>query len=280
MKQSEANNNMALKTKFVYGMGLVIALYHFIANTLFSQLQQPLIIYPDIDNTYWLVHLLNIPRYIIQHPVLAVALDMSLFALPILFLLFGYRWIAILYTLLVALYSICFNSFAAHHYHGLIGLVIMSIPFWFNKEEKFALAWDGARYYFFFVFASAGLWKLFRGSWLLPEHFSNLLLEQNITYIVHNTSGFFRAIVTFFIDNKGAAFVLYLTVIIAQLAFLIGLFTKRFDRFFFMAVLVFFVFNYFIMGIVSFELLVLSLTVTNWDVMPRIVGNVLGILNK
>lgn len=271
---------MALKAKFVYGFGLLVFLYHFVANSLLSQLQQPVIIYPDVDNTYWLLHLLNVPRFIVQHPVLAVTLDMSLFALPILFLLFSNRWVAVLYTCVVALYSICFNSFAAHHYHGLIGLIVMSIPFWFKREDKFVLAWDGARYYFLFVFASAGLWKLARLSWLIPEHFSMVLTEQNIAYLFHNKSGIFVSLVKLFIENIWLSYIAYLLVIIAQLSFTAGFFTRRFDKFYLAAMLVFFVFNYLLMGIVSFELLVLGFTVANWEVMPKMVGKVVGVLNK
>jgi hypothetical protein len=53
--------------------------------------------------------------------------------------------------------------------------------------------------------------------------------------------------------------------VVLQLSFAIGFFTKKFDRFLFWFAILFVVANLFVMGILSMELLILDLTLLNWE---------------
>jgi hypothetical protein len=90
----------------------------------------------------------------------------------------------------MAIYNIVFATYSAHHFHSLMGLIIVSITFWTADEARHQRLWEGARYYFLFVMVSAALWKLFRGAAFQPDQMVNILKAQHAQYFAeHGPSG-------------------------------------------------------------------------------------------
>ena len=258
------NNEIIIKKSgYVYGGALAILAYHFFCGTLLSQISSPPppLVFPSIDNTYWMLLLSGLPSFIMKQPVLAALFDIALLSLP--FMVFIYpakKWLNVLFTLCAALYMMLFNLYAGHHFHTLFGMVLITIPFWSNKPERFELLWKSVRFYTLFIFFSAAIWKLTRGAALQPQHFHQILLHQHAQLFYDNPDGLRTGLVRLILETPVFSYCVMLAAVATQASFLVGFFTEKYDRILLALLLLFVVMNYLMMNIVSFELLILGLT--------------------
>lgn len=253
------NNKIEQRSRWYFYFAMIWLVYRFWGNTLFSNLAEPVLVYPSIDNIFWLFHWLNIPAFITQHQLIATVFDLLLFFLPILFIKGQNKWYAVAYTMLIATYHIVFATYSAHHFHSLMGLIIISISFWTADKARHQRLWEGARYYFLFVMASAALWKICRGSAFQPDQMVNILKAQHAQYFAEHGQTGLVSFYQYLMQNTAVAQGFYWLAIVLELAFLVGFFTKKWDKlllFFFFA---FIITNYFVMGIFSFELSVFGI---------------------
>lgn len=253
------SNKIEQRGRWFFYFAMIWLVYRFWGNTLFSQLAAPVLIYPSIDNTFWIFHVLNIPNFVTQHQFIATIFDLLLFFFPILFIKTQNKWFAVGYTLLIATYHIVFATYSAHHFHSLIGLIVISITFCTADEVRHQRLWEAARYYFLFVMASAALWKLFRGAPFYPNQMVNILKAQHAQYFAEHHSSLFTHFYQFLIQNSAIAQSLYWLAILLELVFLVGFFTKKWDKLLLVLFLTFIVINYCVMGIFSFELSVFGI---------------------
>ncbi len=254
-----------LKAYFVMAFCLLIFFIRFLSNALLSQLAGPTFFFEQPEWVYGLLYESGIGQFIIKSYIITGVFDGMLFFLPLVFLLTLNRIFAFSFTVLALLYFMLFNIIAGHHYHSLVGLVVISIPFWSNREERFNFLWQGARYYLLYIFASAALWKIARGSAFSPHQLSNILMAQHVDFLYQHPDALRAKIAAYLITHPAISFGLLLANVLVQLSFAIGFFTKKFDTILFYLALLFVVANYFVMGIVSSELLILTLTLWNWD---------------
>lgn len=230
-----------------------------------TQMDQPPFLFQDKEWYYQIVLKSGIPQFITSHSLAASLFDVSPLVLSVLFLFTLNRVYSILYTLVVVLYFTTYNLATGHHYHGLIGLMIISIPFWFKKEQRFNLAWEGARYYFLYIFASAALWKILRGSVFYQEQLSNILKSQQINLLLQNPGNYKAHIAQYLISHPGVSHAILIVDVLVQLSFVVGFFTRKYDKVLFVLAIVFCVANFYVMSIISAELLILNLTLLNWE---------------
>jgi hypothetical protein len=266
------------RARYFYLACLVIFILRFASSALFSQLSQPVLIGPGIDNTYWLFHWLHIP-YIVTHSVVwSAVLDMLMFVLPVIASLIPRRrLIAVLFTLLVFVYQVTYSTYAIHHYHSLVGVLFLSIPFWFGPGQRFILMWQAARYYFFFIFSSAALWKLSSGSLWAHGQMSSIMMAQHAQTIYEYPSSMLTHLRSYIIAHPTISTSFLWAGFLLQLSFLGGFFTKKYDRAYLVLFLAFFVVNYLLMGIFSVELFIFCLVLLDWDKIeaPKIVKGAL-----
>ncbi|MBK8659042.1 MAG: hypothetical protein IPN22_09275 [Bacteroidetes bacterium] len=262
-----AETHIQQKAQWVYGISMLIFLYRFMSEGMFTQMSQPVLASSESEWIYTWFLSTGIASFIVSHTWASILFDLSLFALPILLVLYFNRWLAICFTALTLVYFLSFNVIAMHHYHGLIGVLLLSIPFWFTSSTKFTLAWDGVRYYFLYIFASAAIWKLMRGSVFNPEQMSWILKGQQLDYLLQHPTGIRTEILSYLIVNTAVSHLLLLANTLLQLSFIIGFFTKRYDKLLLYAAVLFSIANYIVMGIASFELLILCLTLFDWSKM-------------
>jgi hypothetical protein len=271
---SEAfEKEIKLKAGFVFGFALLILYYRFISASILSAMSQPPFIFEENEVVYKYFLLSGIPQFLTSGSLVPALFDVCWYALPILFLLTMQRVYAILFTLVTTIYFLTYNIAAAHHYHGLVGVLVISIPFWSKKEERFHFLWEAARYYWLYVFASAALWKILRGSVFYTEQLSNVLKSQQINLLLQHPDNFKAHIAQYLIANPSVAHIVLIVNVFIQLSFAIGFFTKKFDGYLFWLAIIFSIANYYVMGIVSFELLILNFTLMNWQSVVRIADN-------
>src|SRR5690606_20250426 len=80
-----------------------------------------------------------------------------------------------IYCALILCYFITHTFYANHHYRPIIGLLVVGLPFAFRSLQRMSWMVDALRYYILFVYASAGLYKVFRGSILNRDQMTGII---------------------------------------------------------------------------------------------------------
>lgn len=254
-----------LKAYFVFGVALLILSYRFLSHALFTGMLNPVYSFQQKETWYHILFSSNIPQFITGNYLLSATLDLSLFIFPVLFLLRWQRAWAVAFSVVLLLYFFTFNLVTGHHYHGLVGAILITIPFWTKNETRFNLLWEAVRYYWLYIFASAALWKILRGSVFYTEQLSNILKSQQLDLLLQQPDSFQAQVAQYLIANPQVSHGVLVVNVLVQLCFAVGFFTRKFDTALFILALVFCAANYFVMSIVSAELLILNLTLLNWE---------------
>lgn len=261
---TEFERGKMLRAYFVFSGLLLIILVRFFNHTLVSQMSSPPFLNHEKEWVYHFVFLSGIAQTITGNYFIAFIFDICLFLFPVLFLATRKTIFAFLTTLSLVICFFIFNMVTGHHYHGLVGAMVISVPFWFKEQKRFLLVWEGARYYFLYIFTSAALWKIFRGSVFSEEQLSNILRMQQIDLLLQHPDSFQSEVVRFLIAHARIAHGVLIINVIIQLSFLIGFFSKKFDNLLIALAILFCLANYFVMSILSAELLVLGFALADW----------------
>lgn len=255
-----------LRARYFYLGSAAVLVLGFLSNVLFSELSRPVLIDPGIDNTYWLIHCLGIPRAVTHSVFGSPLLDLALFFSALSAAAISCRRVyAILFSILLFIWQITLSTYSLHHYHTLVGMLVLSIPFWFGAGERFTMLWEATRYYFFFMFASAGLWKLTRGAIFDPHQMVAILKAQHAQYLFDYPDGLFAPLYTYLISHAGLSQAILISMMVIQLSFLGGFFTRRLDRIYLYIFILFIAMNYIVMHISSLPLLVFVLVLIDWE---------------
>ncbi|MEO6000963.1 MAG: hypothetical protein ABIN89_29220 [Chitinophagaceae bacterium] len=259
-----ANNNTGqrnLLCRLVFAFIFFFLLYYQFSNTLVHQLQSPVLKFPYVDITYWIFHLLKIPELITRNYLISCCFDNLLFVSCLLSFFFpNRRGFIILFFLLYFIYFIIFNTYGTHHTHSKIGILLMPVPFMFRRPITFKYMWEAMRYFALFFYADAFLWKLFRFTFLHADQ-GILILKRNFAaYLYYNSQTFLGGAYTWLLHNPYLIELIFYTGFIAEGFFLVGFFTRRYDRYLILISILMPVGFLFLSDAFFFEMLVLSFT--------------------
>lgn len=249
----------------VFAAILLIVLYRWYSQALFVGMQQPPVFAEQTEYFYQFFYESQIAQWITGSPLRSLCADVLLLLLPAAFVISGRTLYAVGTFIVLLLYFFSYNLVTGHHYHGLVGALVVTIPFFTKNETKFLLLWQTARYYLLYIFVSAALWKMLRGTLFFPEQLSNILKAQQLTMLLQQPDSFSSGIVRCLIARPNVSHFLFSINVLIQLSFAIGFFTKKFDLMLLVLIILFCMANYFVMNIVSAELLVLGATLLNLD---------------
>jgi len=217
----------------------IILVYFFFNNTLLSQLQQPILVYPGSDNSFWLLHILNIPQFLFQHQWASLAFDMVLTCSCIICIIIPRQRLFTWFTVAgVWILYITYCSAAGKHY-AQIGYLLAPIPFLALKDQKFDLLWNVFRYWVCFLYLSAGLYKIYYGGFGYGHNLGNILLQDNADWFVFNKEGIQYNSINALVQHPVFAQWFYRASAFSELVLLVGFFTKRFDKWLLAGLLVF-----------------------------------------
>ncbi len=253
------------KALAVAGVAIIILLYRFFGHALMYAMHQPVFLFEQKEAAYRLFLASGLAQFITSNTIVSIVFDIALFAMPLAFVLTLKRGFAIAFSVLLLIYFVTYNLVIGHHYHGLAGAILITIPFWTKNQTRFELLWQACRYYLLYIFSSAALWKILRGSVFYKEQMSNILKAQQLDLLLQQPDSLRAQVAQYLIANPDISHVVLVVNVVVQLIFLIGFFTRRADSFLFVLLIVFCAANYFVMNIVSAELLILNLTLLNWD---------------
>ena len=206
----------------------------------------------EADPAFWAVYLLKIPQFITGHQWIGILLDTSIIFLLLFFLKdpFNNRLAILLFLLLFVFYTTFMGCLAHRNYQS--GIFMVFIPFLFKSEKNKIFAFEATRYFLLFFYVSAAFLKLYNHSLVSEVHFSHLLSGQFTPYYLEANTGLRTNANLYLINHPAVSYILYLASFIAELIAIIGFFTKRFDKWIALVLLVFHFSNWFIMDIAPF----------------------------
>lgn len=258
-----------LKAYVAFAVLLLVVIGRLTALAGFSYMP-PVIPVVESEMVYHWLNVLGLPQLVLTNRLLHVLFDVLLVVLPVLFLFTLKRGFAIGFFFLLMLYFFTYNMVTGHHYHGLAGAVLIAIPFFTKNETRFTLLWEAVRYYWLYILGSAALWKILRGTVFYTDQLSNILKAQQLDVLIQQPDSMQAQMVQYLIANPQISHAVLVVNVLVQASFLIGFFTRRFDTALFILSIVFTIANYFVMSIVSAELLILNLTLVNWDKIEKL----------
>ncbi len=135
------------------------------------------------------------------------------------------------YLLLILgiLYFITYRSIIAHPEHQMIGFLILTFLFLFEDKKSFSYFWKLGRFYVAFIFISAALWKMSRGSAWDPDALQKIFLIQFPQYYLnHNEEIPFFALQI--IKGKLSSTLIWNSVILLELSFLLSFIKPRWNQ--------------------------------------------------
>lgn len=235
--------------RVIFSWLFVVLVYFFWTDSLLSQLQQPVLISPSSDNSYWLLHILRIPQWLLRNRFAALIFD-SVITCSCIICIFVpqqrvFTWITVACTWLL---YICFCSAAGKHY-AQIGYLLAPIPFLALDPKKFSLLWEALRYWVCFLYGCAGIYKLYYGGFAYPDQMVNIMQQMNAEWLIFNPEGLQRSIILYLTDHPATAQGLYRVAAVAELSLVIGFFTKKWDRWLLIGLILFHVGNLFLLHI-------------------------------
>lgn len=221
-------------TRWVFGWLFLVLLYQWSASLMISQLESPVLIRVDLDLTYWLVHLTGIGELLKSSWISAFLFDFVLTSLCLVTVIFPKRVIFPIITgIFYLVYCVLLNSYQCWHYHNLITLIVLIVPFCFCSLKTFSLLFAGLRYFVAYIYASAALWKLFRGS-VFHEGQMQWLIEHNYVdrLAVEGYQLNFLENAMFELSNYPTLASIALIIGVAiEASFIVAFFTRKFDRY-------------------------------------------------
>lgn len=249
-----------------FAIVLISISYRWYSGVMLHQMQEPVMRYAYVDPTYWLAMIIQLPQLLTSNFWVALFFDIALIATASAALVnVRQRIAALLYTILIALYILCFNTYGMHHTHCLVGMLFIGIPFMARRDQSFTFLWDGLRYFTLWIYSSAFLWKFCRGILWNPNQSLADVLENNAAYLAYNPDSYLAQFLWWIIDHPTLLMILFILTILGEGLFIIGFFTKRFDLVLFFLSIVFHIATFITVDVVFFELWILSLVFLPWN---------------
>lgn len=205
-------------------------------------------------------------QWLLKNPAGWLLFDMLFYTVPIIYLLSLQSFKKLSTVIVICMivinfcYIQCYTLYPINSIEGHIAWIFFPLIFLFNNEKTFALLYEGLRYFFLFFFASAGVWKIVQGGVFNLSEMSGVLLYQH-NQLLTNSPGYWQTdFILWLINNPTLSYLLYLLATLLELSFIIGFFTKRYDRLLAIAFVAFLIMDYVIMRIPYFEVSAFLLT--------------------
>lgn len=218
------------------------------------------------DGITWLFMQTGIHQWLIDNPTGWVIADTLFYAMPLTwYIIDRYHpqasiYAAICWLIINWFYVQFYTLFPTNSIEGHVGWLLMPLVFAARRLKTFYFLMHGLRYFFLFFFVSAAIWKFRLGGLFYPQQMSGILLLQHGNYLISAPGSWFAQLVTWLVQNERVGYTLYLVSALLELAFIIGFFTKQFDKWLVAGLILFLVMDFFIMRIPYFEILPMSLT--------------------
>lgn len=264
------DNKIFLTVYFIFYYA--VFLFFYLDDRLLSQ-YQPILFNYNRDLTELALIATGLPRWLIAHPLALSVADALAFGLPAALLVVAIRKGRYATTLggafvcFLALYFLLADVFWQVHHEPFILYLLLAFAFVTNREDRFYMVLEGCRYYFLYIFVSAAIWKIARGAVFNSQEMSRiLLLHQSDLLTSHSDlpgepcALFSCHVYTWLINHPNWSYWLYLGGALLEASFVIGFFTRRWDRLLIVLALVFVIADLLLMRIPYWTILLGTIT--------------------
>ena len=220
---------------------------------------KPVFFLNRLDLTANIVLLTNLHHAIIDQPWLQILFDALYFILPLALYISCIRDYRIQYFLAVAtavfnlVYAVMLSALSPLSIEGFTGWMLLPLLFAFKRGSSFYYMFHSLRYFFLLIFFSAALWKFRAGGIFNEEQMSAILLKQHSAYLVGKPDDWFSSMIGYLVKHDKLSYLIYLLATLMEGVFIIGFFTRRYDRILILLFLTFVAFDYFLMRINYFS---------------------------
>ncbi len=248
-------NSYRLQYLFFYFLCFAVCYFLLFTDGLLLHQHQPIVFVNRLDFSLNALLLTDIGNVIIRNYQLQVAFDLAFIFLPFVLLLavigkYRFQYLLALFNVLFNLfYSLILTAVAPLSIHWFSGFMLIPVIFMVRNEQAFYLAVQAMRYIFIMFFFSAGIWKIRAGGIFNPDQMSGILVRQHAQLLLDVKENLYEEVIRFFVARPRLSYSLYLAGTIAELSFVIGFFTKRFDKYLLTVLILFIIFNFLLMHI-------------------------------
>ena len=243
----------------------VLMVYKWCNGLLLYQIQ-PSFFYSREDIFTWLFMQTGVHQLLLNNWKGWILMDTLFYAIPLIYLLL-FRInqklsLAAAFAMLMInwVYVQCYTLYPTNSIEGHIAWLFFPFIFMFNNQQSFKLLLEGLRYLFLYLFISAGVWKFAQGGISNTHQMSGILLMQHISLLTNASEYWQSKMILYIIENPIFGYCLYMASALLELIFVIGFFTKKYDRWLVAGFLLFLFMDFWIMRIPYFDLLPLLLT--------------------
>jgi len=234
----------------------LLTLYYGWNQLLPHQLADSAVFAISIDNTFWLFHLTGIPRWL-NETIIAVYVLEGLFVLLGIYLFkTGKPAVNIAFLLLYVLLSLYIQTWSCILTKSSVIIPIILFPFCFSGE-LFRFTWKFPKYYLVYLMVTAGLYKFINLGIFHPGQMEHIMSNQHLDLFVSGSDHWSLKIGDFMTENQWLGTAGYWTIILAELCFIVLLFTQKLNRAFSLIIVLFCALIWLVMRIYTLELLFL-----------------------
>lgn len=195
-----------------------------------------------------------------------ILFDILFYSTPLLYL-GTYKYVsklasavAVIMLLVNWFYVQCYTLYPSNSIEGHIAWLFFPIVFIPEDKKTFILLFDGLRYFFLFFFVSATVWKVAQGGLFSISQMSGILLYQHKELLTSSPGYWQSNFLLWLIQRPQLSYLLYLFAALLELSFIIGFFTRKYDRLLLVLLVIFLVMDHLIMRITYYEIAPLALT--------------------
>lgn len=221
---------------------------------------EPFVFQTRMDGTTWVLMRSGFHQWMIRFPGFYLAADLFFYAMPVLWYIVDRRWprrswlLAWLMLLVNWIYVQAFTLYPTNSIEGHFAWLMMPLLFVMRDQKGFSLMFNGLRYVFLFVFFSAGFWKIYWGGVFNLEQLSGILTFQHSHFLALSPDAFYTQWLGWLINHPMVGWGLYIVATLIELMFVVGFFTKKWDRWLLLLFVLFLVFDQLVMSIAYYEM--------------------------
>jgi hypothetical protein len=225
---------------------IFIWIFRFLDGTLLHHVYGAPLSLARTDRLFWWAHAAGIPFWLRSNGLIW---DFGLLVALLFQFIFPGKmvWVALSCLGWMGLH-IGYYSAYAYHSHVLLGIIFIHLPLLVFYSAKWGeLSWDGIRFYALFTYFSAAFWKIGRGALFHKTHFADIVwLNRSDNWLGYSVDSL---ISLSWLKHESLWQVAWILLITWQLSFLIGLFTRRLDRYFALSIVAFHAFSSFFLHV-------------------------------
>lgn len=267
---TQINNHKKFILQAYITIFYVLMVYKFFMGMFLYQFT-PVYFFANDNIINWILINTGFLQIVGANKMVAIALDALYYTAPLLlYALYRFKKIAFI----VAMYMLLVNWLYVHVYTSFITNSIEAHTAWLlfpvlflTNDKKWIITEEALRYFFLFFFASAGIWKIIQGGIFNTHQMSNILFTQHKELLLLTPNSWYATCVQWLIQHNLISYSLYAVATVAELVFIVGFFTKKFDTYLIGIFILFLIFDHFLMRIPYYDVfpyLILLLPKPTW----------------